>query len=629
MALWGGRFKGGSSDKFKAFNDSLPFDQILVQQDIQGSIGWSKAIHKAGVLTLDEQQKMEQALVDLSAKVESGEIDFTDSAAEDIHSWVEGELIEVIGDIARKLHTGRSRNDQVSTDLRLWSREQVDVIIETLNAVVVELINLADNNKQHILPGYTHLQRAQPIRFAHWCMAYVEMLKRDISRLQDARVRLNQSPLGCGALAGTTYEINRYDLANSLGFDGPCLNSLDAVSDRDYVLELLFAASTGMMHLSRFAEDLIFFNSGEANFITLGDAVTSGSSLMPQKKNPDALELIRGKCGRVYGSLQALLVTLKGLPLAYNKDMQEDKQGLFDALEQWVSCLDMAGEVINSIELNSAECAKAARGGYANATELADYLVGKGVPFRTAHDITGAVVLYAISQGEPLESLRLDEFKQFSSLIEADVYPVLELEYLVDKRNILGGTGIEPVTKVIEQSRLQLGSANYVVRDAKLTDIRAIVKLVNYWSSREENLPRSEDDLIKSIRDFAVIEVNGQVCACAALYIYSTGLAEIRSLGVTINHQGKGYGQKLCQFLLDRAKALSLIKVFVLTRKPKFFEMLDFLPGDKDTLPEKVMKDCDLCPKQDNCDEEALIYNLSDHHSMPHLLNSIDVTVEQ
>ncbi|WP_394172091.1 argininosuccinate lyase [Thalassotalea litorea] len=625
MALWGGRFQSGSSDIFKAFNDSLPFDHVLVKQDIQGSIGWSKAIQKAGVLTVEEQQQMEQGLLDLAARVDAGEVDFSESSAEDIHSWVESELTLMLGDIARKLHTGRSRNDQVSTDLRLWSRETVDVLLKTLTMCVQELLNLADNNKHHILPGYTHLQRAQPVRFAHWCMAYVEMLKRDISRLEDARVRLNQSPLGCAALAGTTYDIDRYELAESLGFDGPCMNSLDAVSDRDYVLDLLFAASTGMMHLSRFAEDLIFFNSGEANFISLGDQVTSGSSLMPQKKNPDALELMRGKTGRVFGSLQALLVTLKGLPLAYNKDMQEDKQGLFDALEQWSNCLFMMKEVVNSIELNSAACQKAAREGYANATELADYLVSKGVPFRTAHEITGAVVLYAINQRLPLENLRLDEFQQFSNLIEDDVYPILELEYLVDKRSILGGTGIEPVEKVIEQNRHQFGSAKFVVRDAKLTDIRAIVKLVNYWSSREENLPRGEEDLIRSIRDFAVVEVNGQVCACAALYVYSTGLAEIRSLGVSVNHQGKGYGQKLCRYLLDRAKEMSLLKVFVLTRKPKFFENLGFNPGDKDALPEKVMKDCDLCPKQNNCDEEALLYHLSDHHSMPQMLNAIEI----
>ncbi len=612
-ALWGGRFQGGSSDIFKAFNDSLPFDHVLVQQDIQGSIGWSKAIQKAGVLTLDEQQQMEQALLDLAQKITLGEVDIINSNAEDVHSFVESALTEQLGDIARKLHTGRSRNDQVATDLRLWAREQVDVLIDALNTCQQQLLTLAENNQEHILPGYTHLQRAQPIRFAHWCMAYVEMFKRDTSRLIDARKRMNQCPLGNGALAGTTYPIDRHELAHSLGFDSPCVNSLDAVSDRDFVLDILFTASTSMMHLSRFAEDLIFFNSGEANFITLGDQVTSGSSLMPQKKNPDALELIRGKTGRVYGNLQALLVTMKGLPMAYNKDLQEDKEGLFESVAQWHSCLIMAGEVINSIELNSARCQKAAREGYANATELADYLVSKGMPFRTAHEVSGQVVLYALNQEEPIESLRLDELQQFSALIENDVYPILELDYLVDKRNVLGGTGKEPVSKIINEYRHNLGAADYVVRDAKLTDLRAISKLVDYWASKEENLPRAEDELIKAIRDFAVIEVNGQVCACAALYIYSTGLAEIRSLGVSINYQGKGYGKALVEHLLTRAKNLALSKILVLTRKPDFFARLGFELSDMEKLPEKVMKDCDLCPRQDNCDETALIYVLNNH----------------
>ncbi|WDE04756.1 argininosuccinate lyase [Thalassomonas viridans] len=616
MALWGGRFKSASSDIFKAFNDSLPFDHLLVQQDIQGSIGWSKAIRQAGVLTLEEQQQMEQALLDLSAKVAAGETDILTSGAEDVHSWVEAELTAQLGDVARKLHTGRSRNDQVATDLRLWSREQVDVLIDALNTCQQQLLTLAENNQEHILPGYTHLQRAQPVRFAHWCLAYIEMFKRDSSRLADARKRMNQCPLGSGALAGTTYDIDRYKLAQLLGFDGPCVNSLDAVSDRDFVLEILFAASASMMHLSRFAEDLIFFNSGEANFITLGDQVTSGSSLMPQKKNPDALELIRGKCGRVYGALQGLLVTLKGLPMAYNKDLQEDKEGLFETVQQWHSCLVMAGEVINSIEVNSARCQKAAREGYANATELADYLVSKGVPFRTAHEISGQVVLYALQQQEPIESLRLDELKQFSPLIEQDVYPILELEYLVDKRNILGGTGKKPVSDIIAQYRHNLGTSDYQVRDAKLTDLRAISKLVDYWAAKEENLPRAEEELIKSIRDFAVIEVNGQVCGCAALYIYSTGLAEVRSLGVSINYQGKGYGKALVEHLLERAKNLALSKLLVLTRKPEFFARLGFEPGNKEHLPEKVMKDCDLCHRQDNCDETALLYNLNNGHPL-------------
>ena len=554
-----------------------------------------------------------------------GELGFDQSDAEDIHSWVEAELTEKLGDIARKLHTGRSRNDQVATDFRLWCREEADQLISVLENCQKALVNLAENNIEHIMPGYTHLQRAQPIRFAHWCMAYVEMFKRDVSRLHDARARMNQCPLGSAALAGTTYPIDRVKLAKGLGFESPCMNSLDAVSDRDFVLDLLFAASAGMMHLSRMSEDMIFFNSGEAGFMQLGDHVTSGSSLMPQKKNPDALELIRGKTGRVYGHLQALLVTLKGLPLAYNKDMQEDKQGLFEALKQWQNCVVMATEVINSVELHADRCQKAAREGYANATELADYLVSKGMPFRTAHDVTGQVVLYAISQQEPIENLRLEELQQFSELIEDDVYPILELEYLVDKRNILGGTGLAPVKKVIAQHRQDLGTADFKIRDAKLTDLRAISKLVNYWADKEENLPRPEQELIQSIRDFAVVEVNGKVAACSALYIYSTGLAEIRSLGVDNNHQGRGYGKKLVEFLLKRAEDLALVKVLALTRKPAFFAKLGFEPSDKHDLPEKVMKDCAPCPRRDNCDEEALLFTIKSDVVASALLETIAI----
>jgi argininosuccinate lyase len=428
MSLWGGRFQDGSSAMFRRVNDSLPFDRALASQDIRGSIAWSKAIFKAGVLTQDEQQQLEQALQALLVKAEAGTLDFDASTEEDIHSFVEATLIEQLGDIARKLHTGRSRNDQVATDFKLWTREHVDLLIADLENVKASLVSTASNNRKVILPGYTHLQRAQPVRYPHWCLAYVEMFKRDISRLHDLRVRLNQSPLGCGALAGTTYPIDRYEIATELGFDSPCLNSLDAVSDRDFVLELLFVASTSMMHMSRMAEDLIFFNSGEAGFITLGDAVTSGSSLMPQKK---------------------------GLPLAYNKDMQEDKEGLLDAVTQWHICLCIACEVLDSIKLDSERCAKAAREGYANATELADYLVAKGIPFRTAHDISGQVVLAALEKKKAIEELSVSELQKFSDLIEDDVYAILQLEYLVDKRSILGGTGIDPVTKALDAELAQ------------------------------------------------------------------------------------------------------------------------------------------------------------------------------
>jgi argininosuccinate lyase len=453
MSLWGGRFQGGSSDMFKQVNDSLPFDHILASQDIRGSIVWSRAIAKAGVLSTDEQAKIEASLNELLEKAESGQLDFNASSEEDIHSFVESALIAELGDLGRKLHTGRSRNDQVATDFRLWCREHIELLSADIKGVIKSLVATANVNKTVILPGYTHLQRAQPVRYPHWCLAYVEMLKRDLSRMQDLSKRINQSPLGCGALAGTTYQIDRNEIASQLGFDSPCLNSLDAVSDRDYVLELLFNASTSMMHLSRMAEDLIFFNSGEAGFIRLGDQVTSGSSLMPQKKNPDALELMRGKCGRVFGSLQALLVTMKGLPLAYNKDMQEDKEGAFDTVNQWHICLCIASEVIDTIELDSDRCAQAASQGYANATELADYLVDKGIPFRTAHDISGQVVLSALEQKKAIEELSLAQLKAFSDQIEDDVYQVLQLEYLVDKRDILGGTGIKPVLAALEQAQ--------------------------------------------------------------------------------------------------------------------------------------------------------------------------------
>lgn len=449
MALWGGRFTGQTSSMFKQVNDSLPFDYRLAEQDIIGSIAWSKALASAGVLTAEEQTAIESALNALLAQVENGEVDFSSSDEEDIHSFVEAYLIGTIGDLGKKLHTGRSRNDQVATDFRLWTKEQIKQLQSDLVELIGAMLHAASRNNDVIIPGYTHLQRAQPVLFSHWCLAYVEMLKRDLSRLDDAAERINQSPLGCGALAGTTFPVDREALAQDLGFASPCLNSLDAVSDRDFVLDLLYASSTGMMHLSRLAEDLIFYNSGEAGFLQLSDTVTSGSSLMPQKKNPDALELMRGKCGRVFGHLQGLLVTMKGLPLAYNKDMQEDKEGLFDAVLQYHICLQIAVEVISTLKLNDKATTKAAQQGYANATELADYLVDKGVPFRTAHDIAGQAVVQAIEKGVALELLELDELKTLSTLIEDDVYECLALEAVIAKRNILGGTSHKVVTDAL------------------------------------------------------------------------------------------------------------------------------------------------------------------------------------
>lgn len=453
MALWGGRFSQEADQRFKQFNDSLRFDFRLAQQDIFGSVAWSKALVTVGVLSQDEQAQLEQALNELSEEVTANPQSILQSDAEDIHSWVESKLIAKVGDLGKKLHTGRSRNDQVATDLKLWCKEEVIHLRQAIVELQKALVITAEQNQNAVMPGYTHLQRAQPVTFAHWCLAYNEMLARDESRLADALKRLDVSPLGCGALAGTAYDIDREQLAGWLGFAGATNNSLDSVSDRDHVLELLSSAAIGMVHLSRFAEDLIFFNSGEAGFIELSDKVTSGSSLMPQKKNPDALELIRGKCGRVQGALTGMMMTLKGLPLAYNKDMQEDKEGLFDAIDTWSDCLHMATLVLDGIQIRRSRCEEAAKQGYANATELADYLVAKGVPFREAHHIVGEVVVCAIDQGKAIEELPLSELQMFNSKIMIDVYDILSLQSCLDKRLAKGGVSQKQVANAIVKAK--------------------------------------------------------------------------------------------------------------------------------------------------------------------------------
>lgn len=453
MALWGGRFTQEADQKFKFFNDSLRFDYRLALQDIDGSIGWAKAITSVGVLTEEEHQQLVAALKELRAEIEPKiEIILKDDA-EDIHSWVESKLIEKVGDLGKKLHTGRSRNDQVAVDMKMWCKAQVIVMQERIRNLQEKLVLTAEASQHAVMPGYTHLQRAQPITFAHWCMAYFEMLERDYSRLTDAYKRMYTCPLGSGALAGTAYAVDRDALAKDLGFSIGTRNSLDSVSDRDHVLELLSSASISMVHLSRFAEDLIFFNSGESAFLELSDRVTSGSSLMPQKKNPDACELIRGKSGRVFGSLTGLLTTLKGLPLAYNKDMQEDKEGIFDAMETWQACLEIAALVLEDINVNVERTREAAQQGYSNATELADYLVAKGIPFREAHHIVGEAVVYAISKREPLEALSVAEFKQFHAVIDEDVYPILSLESCLEKRCAKGGVNPERVAEAIRVAK--------------------------------------------------------------------------------------------------------------------------------------------------------------------------------
>lgn len=443
MALWGGRFTQDSDVRFKHFNDSLVFDYRLFHEDVEGSRAWAKSLVTVNVLTQDECASLIQALNELEQEMTGRENEIALAGDEDIHSYVERRLIEKVGALGKKLHTGRSRNDQVAVDLKLFCRRACDEILKSIRGLQRQLLKVADENQGVIFPGYTHLQRAQPVTFSHFCLAYLQMFDRDFVRLSNARDLLNVCPLGSAALAGTAYPMDREELAKNLGFKGATHNSLDAVSDRDHVMELLSAASISLVHLSRLSEDLIIYNSGEANFIELSDKVTSGSSLMPQKKNPDACELIRGKAGRVVGALMGILTTVKALPLAYDKDLQEDKEGLFDALDTWHECLDMMSLVFEGIKLNIDKIEAAAKGGYSNATELADYLVSKGVPFREAHDIVGQVVLYAISVAKPLEDLSVDEFKKFSAVIADDVYPILSLQSILSKRNVLGGVALE------------------------------------------------------------------------------------------------------------------------------------------------------------------------------------------
>ncbi|KZX68396.1 amino-acid acetyltransferase [Vibrio sp. HI00D65] len=613
MALWGGRFTQAADTRFKDFNDSLRFDYRLAEQDIVGSIAWSKALLSVNVLTEEEQQKLELALNELKLEVMEDPEQILRSDSEDIHSWVEQQLIGKVGDLGKKLHTGRSRNDQVATDLKLWCRQQGNQLLLALDRLQSQMVNVASHHQGTVLPGYTHLQRAQPVTFAHWCLAYVEMFERDYSRLNDAIKRLDTCPLGSGALAGTAYPMDREELAHNLGFCRATRNSLDSVSDRDHVMELMSIASISMLHLSRLAEDMIFYNSGESNFIELADTVTSGSSLMPQKKNPDALELIRGKTGRVYGSLAGMMMTVKALPLAYNKDMQEDKEGLFDALDTWNDCMEMAALCFDGIKVNGERTLEAAKQGYANSTELADYLVAKGIPFREAHHIVGVTVVTAIAKGCALEELTIAEMKEFSEVIEEDVYDILTIESCLEKRSALGGVSPKQVAYAVDQAEKRLAQRDtsiVKVRPARLTDIEALEGMVAYWANMGENLPRSRNELVRDIGSFAVAEHHGEVTGCASLYVYDSGLAEIRSLGVEAGWQGQGQGTAIVQHLVEKARQMAIKKVFVLTRTPEFFMKHDFLPTSKSLLPEKVLKDCDQCPRQHACDEVALEVNL-------------------
>ena len=629
-ALWAGRTEGAPDDLFRRFNDSLVFDRTLVREDIEGSIAWAKALERAGVLTSDERRSVVLGLKDILSAVLKDPSVITTAADEDVHSWVERELIARVGELGKKLHTGRSRNDQVATDLRLWTARELVARKAELKRVMQALLTLAEREKDTVLPGYTHLQRAQPLLFAHWCLAYVEMFRRDSDRLGDALDRVRISPLGSGALAGTAYPIDRDALAADLGFESPTANSLDAVSDRDFVVETLAASALCAIHLSRLAEDMIFYATSEAGFIELPDAFTSGSSLMPQKKNPDALELIRGKTGRQIGSLVTMLVTLKGLPLAYNKDMQEDKEPLFDAMEQLSMCLQVLPPMLAGTKVNRERTLAAALGGYSNATDLADYLVRQGVPFREAHHQVGRIVRDAIQENRNLDELSVETLQRHAPKVQKDVYIDLTVDASLRKRSVQGGTSPTSVETAIERVRRMLreraeGGADGAVelRQARMDDLDDICRLVDHWAVKGENLPRSREDIMKAILDFGVAVVDGKVVGCAALWIYTPQLAEIRSLGIDEAQQGRGIGREIVQYFLDLAKDLHIPKVFVLTRAPQFFEKCGFRTVSINSLPEKVLKDCANCPKNTCCDEIAMTYDTGASARPAHLPRAV------
>ncbi len=450
--LWGGRFTGAVDPSFAKFNSSFAFDRRLFEVDIRASIAHCNALHGAGVLTADEAEQMVAGLQSILDEATS-QADYFDEPAEDIHSFVEARLVEMIGEPGQKLHTGRSRNDQVATDLRLWLRDAIDQSSLRAKEMQRAILDLAEKEMETVLPGYTHLQRAQPILFAHWCLAYFEMLVRDRERLLEVRKRVNVLPLGSGAIAGTSFPIDREAVARELGFESVSRNSIDAVSDRDFCVEFTSACSLIMVHLSRLAEEIILYATTEFGFFELSDAVATGSSLMPQKKNPDSMELVRGKAGRVFGHVTALLTTLKALPLAYNKDMQEDKEAVFDAFDTTAGSLEVSTLVLQTLSLNRQRMRMAATKGRLNATELADYLVRKGVPFREAHETVGKAVLKAIEKGVELGELSLDDLRRLSNKLENDLFECLTLEQTLATKSQFGGTAPERVAEALVSAR--------------------------------------------------------------------------------------------------------------------------------------------------------------------------------
>ena len=446
--LWGGRFTKETDKLVYNFNASLSFDSKLYKQDITGSMAHASMLAKQGIIEEQEKEEILKGLKSILEDIENKKLEFTEEY-EDIHSFVEANLIDRCGDVGKKLHPGRSRNDQVALDMKMYVRDEIGEIDLLLKELLTSIYKIMSENVHTYMPGFTHLQKAQPVTLAHHFGAYFEMFKRDRSRLADAKKRLNLCPLGSGALAGTTYPLDRAYTAEVLGFDGPTLNSMDSVADRDYLIETLSALSTVMMHLSRFCEEIIMWNSNEYRFVEIDDGYSTGSSIMPQKKNPDIAELVRGKTGRVYGALMSILTTMKGIPLAYNKDMQEDKEFTFDAIDTVKGCIALFNGMISTMVFNKDNMEKSAKNGFTNATDAADYLVNNGVPFRDAHGIVGRLVLHCIDKGISLDEMSLEEYQEISPVFKEDIYEAISMKNCVEKRNTIGAPGAEVMTKVL------------------------------------------------------------------------------------------------------------------------------------------------------------------------------------
>ena len=592
------------------FNLSLDVDKVMWEADLDGSVAYSRALEKAKVITPAEGQSIRSGLEKVRAEWAAGTFE-PKEGDEDIHTANERRLTELVGSVGGKVHTGRSRNDQVVTDLRLHLRGLCARLLELVHSLVLVAAKRARAEADILMPGYTHLQSAQPIRWSHWILAHASSWRRDGERLAQIAERLNEMPLGSGALAGNPFGIDREALAADLGFARPIANSIDGVTDRDFVIELTMWVSLLMVHLSKFGEDLIIYGTQEFGFVKFADAYSTGSSLMPQKKNPDALELVRGKCGMQVGRLVGVMTTMKALPLAYNKDMQEDKVPLFDAMDELSICLRVLPPLLEGIVVRRVEARAAAIGDFANATELADHLVARGVPFRDAHHQVGRLVAEAIERGLPLEDLSIAEIRNHAPAADETVFVDLTVDAAIAKRNAVGGTAFDQITtrlarlKKPDARERPLGEID--VRKATVADLAEIKRLVDLWADAGENLPRSEEEILQSIGEFAVATEDDRVVGCGALWLYTPTLAEIRSVGVDPSCHGGGVGSRLIEHLAKIAEDLRIERVFVLTRVPRFFERLKFRTVSVNGLPEKILKDCARCPKKHDCDEIAMV----------------------